>query len=293
MTVAEPESGPAVAVSGEGLLRAGRSTTPTRGWAAWRTSASRASTSRRGTSCRTRWPGSLLAGIGDSAYGVRGSQYDTLYTAGAWLKLRPLAQLELGLGAEGELEPGIAGNRYAPNVIADNIANTLKIWQLPPATPDAAPLPAPGGDCGPFLPQLVRSGARGHERLLFTFGCYRAWQAGSWDPAATPRWSIQGHGPAIRLDPLGLLGGAPAVVAEVSSPDATPIAELHLALQQGTTFPDRLFFRSRGTDDVATFATLPGPGGLPDTAVAAGATVTDSSGTYLLGLNLFLVRVHP
>lgn len=57
----------------------------------------------------------LLAGVGDSGYAVRGSSYDTLYTAGLWLKVRPLPGLEAGVGAQGALEPQLAGNRNAPN----------------------------------------------------------------------------------------------------------------------------------------------------------------------------------
>lgn len=174
-------------------------------------------------------------------------------------------------------------------VKADDATNTLKLWQPPPSAPDAAPVPAPAAECGPFVPQLVRSGTRGHERVLLSFGCYHSWEAGAWDPAATPRWSIQDFGPALRREPLGLLGSLPAVVAEVDSPDSTPTAELQLA----SGFKDRLLFRPRGTDDVATFATQPGPGGLPQVAVAAGASAADPNGTYIQGFNLFLVRVHP
>lgn len=56
----------------------------------------------------------LMVGLGDSGYGVRGTQYDTLFTAGAWARYRFSPSFELGLGGQYIFEPGIEGNRFAP-----------------------------------------------------------------------------------------------------------------------------------------------------------------------------------
>lgn len=56
----------------------------------------------------------LLLGVGDSGYGIRGSQYDSILTTGAWGRFRAGSHLELGIGGQLGFEPQIAGNRYAP-----------------------------------------------------------------------------------------------------------------------------------------------------------------------------------
>lgn len=178
-------------------------------------------------------------------------------------------------------------------LVADSSnANTLKLWQ-PGVAADVAPLPSPGGECDPFSVRAIRAGAPGHERLLVSFGCYRTFEFATWDPVA--RWSIAEYGAVLLLQPLGAPGGAAASVAELDSPDSTPIAELHLGLQQGGTWSDRLLFRPRGAEDVDTFAAAAGPGGLPQVAVATGLVASDPSGgsPFIRGLNLFLIRVHP
>jgi hypothetical protein len=56
----------------------------------------------------------LLIGVGDSGYSLRGFQYDTLFTTGAWARYRFSPHFELGLGGQFIFEPGIEGNRFAP-----------------------------------------------------------------------------------------------------------------------------------------------------------------------------------
>jgi hypothetical protein len=56
----------------------------------------------------------LMLGVGDSGYSIRGSQYDTLFTAGGWARYRVSPQFEVGLGGQFVFEPGIEGNRFAP-----------------------------------------------------------------------------------------------------------------------------------------------------------------------------------
>jgi hypothetical protein len=56
----------------------------------------------------------LLAGVGDAGYGIRGAQYDTIFSGGVWAKARIDPGFEVGLGAQGLYEPSISGNRNAP-----------------------------------------------------------------------------------------------------------------------------------------------------------------------------------
>ena len=56
----------------------------------------------------------LLVGAGDAGYNIRGAQYDTVFSAGAWCKVRPDPHFEAGFGVQGLYEPSIFGNRYAP-----------------------------------------------------------------------------------------------------------------------------------------------------------------------------------
>jgi len=56
----------------------------------------------------------VLLGAGDAGYAIRGAQYDTIFTAGAWLRLHFNKHFEVALGAQGYLEPGAAGNTQGP-----------------------------------------------------------------------------------------------------------------------------------------------------------------------------------
>lgn len=56
----------------------------------------------------------LLAGGGDSGYAIRGLRYDAIPTAGGAVRIRPVKYVELGIGGEARLEPGVAGNVNAP-----------------------------------------------------------------------------------------------------------------------------------------------------------------------------------
>jgi hypothetical protein len=65
-----------------------------------------------------RWRGErleLLVGGGDSGYGLKGSAYNTVPTAGGTARLRLGGHLELGAGGEYRAEPKVVGNRYAPH----------------------------------------------------------------------------------------------------------------------------------------------------------------------------------
>lgn len=66
-----------------------------------------------------RGPVQLLLGAGDSGYGVKGSEYNTLLTGGGALRLRPIKGLELGVGGQYRYEPKVVGNRYAPHQTPD------------------------------------------------------------------------------------------------------------------------------------------------------------------------------
>lgn len=55
----------------------------------------------------------LLVGVGDSGYGIRGAEYDTIPTLGGWLRLN-LGALQVGVGGQVLVEPSVKGNRFAP-----------------------------------------------------------------------------------------------------------------------------------------------------------------------------------
>ena len=57
----------------------------------------------------------VVVGLGDSGYGVKGLEYNTLLTAGANLRYRPVAGLEFGAGGQVMYEPAVIGNRFAPH----------------------------------------------------------------------------------------------------------------------------------------------------------------------------------
>jgi hypothetical protein len=56
----------------------------------------------------------LLLGAGDSGYAIRGTRYDAVPTVGGAARVRLGGHLELGLGAEARVEPGVKGNIHAP-----------------------------------------------------------------------------------------------------------------------------------------------------------------------------------
>jgi hypothetical protein len=58
----------------------------------------------------------LLVGIGDSGYGIHGSEYHAVITAASAARVRISRHLELGLGGQLNYEPKTEGNRLAPHV---------------------------------------------------------------------------------------------------------------------------------------------------------------------------------
>jgi hypothetical protein len=56
----------------------------------------------------------VLVGLGDSGWYLRGPQYDTIFTLGASLRVRPFDGFEFGLGGQALYEPQVTGNRFAP-----------------------------------------------------------------------------------------------------------------------------------------------------------------------------------
>lgn len=58
----------------------------------------------------------VLLGMGDSGYFLRGTEYNTVLTAGGTVRLRMLKNhLELGAGGQGMFEPAVQGNPNAPH----------------------------------------------------------------------------------------------------------------------------------------------------------------------------------
>ncbi len=56
----------------------------------------------------------VLLAVGDSGYGLHGSDYDTVYTVGGFARWKPVRGLELGIGGHLLYEPGNTGNPNAP-----------------------------------------------------------------------------------------------------------------------------------------------------------------------------------
>jgi hypothetical protein len=56
----------------------------------------------------------LLVGVGDAGYAKKGERYNTVFSTGANLRVRPVRGLELGVGGQFWFEPEVVGNRYAP-----------------------------------------------------------------------------------------------------------------------------------------------------------------------------------
>lgn len=68
-----------------------------------------------GISARYQKPNyELLVGAGDSGYGLKGTNYNTIPTVGATGRVRPIDGLELGLGGQYRWEKGVEGNQAAP-----------------------------------------------------------------------------------------------------------------------------------------------------------------------------------
>lgn len=61
----------------------------------------------------------LLVGVGDSGYGIRRTEYDTILTAGGYLRLHLSDHFEIAAGGQVLREPGIEGNRFAPYTTPD------------------------------------------------------------------------------------------------------------------------------------------------------------------------------
>ena len=60
-------------------------------------------------------PVDLLVGFGDSGWFLKGNNYNTIFTPGGTLRVRPLKYLELGVGGMYRFEPQVDGNRNAPH----------------------------------------------------------------------------------------------------------------------------------------------------------------------------------
>lgn len=56
----------------------------------------------------------LIVGVGDAGYFIRGLNYSTIFTGGAWIQRRFGTHFEVGVGAQGYFEPQVDGNRNAP-----------------------------------------------------------------------------------------------------------------------------------------------------------------------------------
>ncbi len=62
----------------------------------------------------------VLVGVGDSGFGIRGTQYVPILTAGGGVRVHPSKYFEVGVGGQYRYEPFIAGDQYSsyvtPNV---------------------------------------------------------------------------------------------------------------------------------------------------------------------------------
>jgi hypothetical protein len=58
---------------------------------------------------------SVIVGLGDAGYLLKGAAYDTVISAGGSAKLRLGDHLELGVGGQYYYEPKVVGNRFAPH----------------------------------------------------------------------------------------------------------------------------------------------------------------------------------
>lgn len=69
-----------------------------------------------------RWTGGpveLYLGVGDSGYGLKGAQYNTIPTGGGTLRVSIGDHLQVGGGGEYRFEPKVEGNRFAPHDTPD------------------------------------------------------------------------------------------------------------------------------------------------------------------------------
>ncbi len=58
----------------------------------------------------------LMVGLGDSGYTLKGNEYNSVLTPGGTLRVRPIDQLEIGVGGMYRAEPQVRGNRNAPHI---------------------------------------------------------------------------------------------------------------------------------------------------------------------------------
>ena len=113
----------------------------------------------------------LLIGFGDAGYARKGMRYNTIFSGGANLRVRPIRRMELGLGTQIWHEPKVVGNRFAPHSTPDVSyedmlrGESVQNWSV--ANPDQTqnfPDPVPGqatswavvgyvgfGDVGPLV----------------------------------------------------------------------------------------------------------------------------------------------
>ncbi|MDG1479785.1 MAG: hypothetical protein P8R54_09345 [Myxococcota bacterium] len=113
----------------------------------------------------------LLLGVGDSGYGIRGSDYATILTGGGWLRVHASDHVEVGAGGQYRFEPSVPGSSTAAYItpgldyedwirgeVVENYlqANPNRELEFPdPVSADASSWKAIGylgfGDLGPLV----------------------------------------------------------------------------------------------------------------------------------------------
>jgi hypothetical protein len=92
----------------------------------------------------------VMIGAGDSGYGIRKTQYDTVFTAGGLARFRFGDHVELGTGGEYFYEPKVEGNHFAPlstpgvsydDYVRHDVAQTFLLAH--PGHEDQFPRPVP------------------------------------------------------------------------------------------------------------------------------------------------------
>ncbi len=66
-----------------------------------------------------RGPIDLLVGFGDSGFGIRKERYNPILTSGGSLRLSVGKHMQIGLGGEKMVEPGVRGNTHSPYTTPD------------------------------------------------------------------------------------------------------------------------------------------------------------------------------
>ena len=61
----------------------------------------------------------VLVGLGDAGYARKGARYNTIFSGGMNVRVRPVRRLEIGVGAQLWYEPKVVGNRFAPHSTPD------------------------------------------------------------------------------------------------------------------------------------------------------------------------------